>query len=46
MRTRHCLRKATLGCNSQEKLFLVDEKNLKYPLEFDCKNCEMAILAP
>ena len=46
MRTRHCLKKATLGCNSQEKLFLVDEKNLKYPLKFDCKNCEMVILAP
>ena len=46
MRTRHCLKKATSGCNSQEKLFLVDEKNLKYPLKFDCKNCEMVILAP
>lgn len=46
MRTRHCLRKATLGCENSKKLFLLDEKNLKYPLEFDCKNCEMVILAP
>ena len=46
MRTRHCLKRASLGCNSKEELFLVDEKGVKYPLCFDCKNCEMAILAP
>ena len=46
MRTRHCLRRALLGCKSQEELFLVDEKGAKYPLCFDCKNCEMVILAP
>lgn len=46
MRTKHCLRRATLGCKSSEELFLVDEKNLQYPLKFDCKNCEMVILAP
>ncbi len=46
MRTKHCLKRATLGCNNQEELFLVDEKGAKYPLHFDCKNCEMVILAP
>ena len=46
MRTRHCLKKASLGCKIQEELFLVDEKGIKYPLQFDCKNCEMVILAP
>ena len=46
MRTKHCLRRATLGCKNQDELFLVDEKNVKYPLKFDCKNCEMVILAP
>ena len=46
MRTRHCLKRASLGCSSQEELFLVDEKGVKYPLQFDCKNCEMVILAP
>lgn len=45
MRTRHCLKRASLGCSAQEELFLVDEKGVKYPLQFDCKNCEMVILA-
>ena len=46
MRTKHCLKRAALGCKSSEELFLVDEKNVKYPLKFDCENCEMVILAP
>ena len=46
MRTKHCLKRASVGCNSIQKLFLLDEKNVKYPLEFDCKNCEMAIMSP
>ena len=46
MRTRHCLKRATLGCNSNEELFLVDEKGIKFPLKFDCKNCEMVVLSP
>ena len=45
MRTKHCLKRAFLGCEAKEELFLVDEKNKKYPLEFDCKNCEMIILS-
>ena len=47
MRTKHCLKYA-LGLCSQPcgKLYLVDENNKKYPLKFDCKNCEMVILNP
>ncbi len=43
MRTKHCLKYAFDMCKSPEKLFLVDEKGVKYPLEFDCKNCEMVV---
>ena len=50
MRTKHCLKRAFLGCNSviekDNGLFLVDEYNVKFPLEFDCKNCEMIVLSP
>ncbi len=46
MRTKHCLKRAFLDCKSREELYLVDEKNVKYPLKFDCKNCEMVILSP
>ena len=46
MRTKHCLKRAFLNCKNNDKLYLVDEKNVKYPLVFDCKNCEMAILSP
>lgn len=43
MRTKHCIKYAFNMCKSPEKLFLADEKGIKYPLEFDCKNCEMII---
>lgn len=46
MRTKHCLKYAFDICQSPVKLFLEDEKGVKFPLEFDCKNCEMAILTP
>lgn len=46
MRTKHCLKRACLDCKYKDELFLVDEKGVKYPLLFDCKNCEMVILAP
>lgn len=51
MRCKHCIRRSLNLChknNPKEKgeLFLVDEKNKKYPIIFDCKNCEMAIIAP
>lgn len=44
MRTKHCLKFAFNMCQSPKKLFLIDEKGKKYPLKFDCKNCEMIIL--
>lgn len=43
MRTKHCLKYALNICKSPQKLFLIDEKGKKYPLKFDCKNCEMVI---
>ena len=46
MRTKHCLKRAFLNCQSNDKLYLVDEKGVKFPLQFDCKNCEMVILSP
>ena len=46
MRTKHCLKYAFDMCKSPKKLFLIDEKGQKYPLEFDCKNCEMVIKRP
>ena len=45
MRTKHCLKFAFNMCKSPKKLFLIDEKGKKYPLMFDCKNCEMVVLA-
>jgi hypothetical protein len=46
MRTKHCLKRALLNCKDSQELFLVDEKGVKYPLKFDCKNCEMVVLSP
>lgn len=46
MRTKHCIKWALEKCQSPETLLLVDEKGVKYPLFFDCPNCEMAILKP
>ncbi len=51
MRTKHCLRRAFGICckvskNDNEVLFLIDEKNKKLKLEFDCKNCEMIVKEP
>ena len=45
MRTKHCLKFAFNMCKSPKKLFLNDEKGKKYPVMFDCKNCEMVVLA-
>lgn len=44
MRTKHCLKYAFNMCKSSKKLFLIDEKGKKYPLNYDCKNCEMVLL--
>lgn len=45
MHTKHCLKFAFDMCKSPRKLFLIDEKGKKYPLKFDCKNCEMRIIS-
>ena len=45
MHTKHCLKFALDMCKSPKKLFLIDEKGKKYPLKFDCKNCEMYVLS-
>ncbi|MCI5824258.1 MAG: DUF3656 domain-containing protein, partial [Candidatus Gastranaerophilales bacterium] len=48
MRTKHCILCSLNLCKKQtkinEKYFLIDDKNKKYALEFDCKNCEMVVL--
>ena len=46
MRTKHCIKYALNICKTPDKLFLVDEKNVYYPLVFDCKKCEMAVMKP
>lgn len=46
MQTKHCLKYAFNLCKKPINLFLLDEKNKKYPLEFDCKNCMMKIYHP
>ena len=45
MRTKHCIKYALNMCKSSIKLYLQDEKGAKYPLKFDCKKCEMAVLS-
>ncbi len=46
MRCKHCLKKVFLGCSSKTNLYLTDKIKVKYPLEFDCKNCEMIVHSP
>ena len=50
MRSKHCLRYAVGICSKfkkyERKLYLVDEHGKKYPLSFDCKNCEMIVNNP
>ena len=46
MRTKHCLKRAFLGCRGEDELFLADDRGQKYPLIFDCKNCEMVVMSP
>lgn len=46
MRTKHCIKYALNMCKSPVNLILQDEKGVKYPLKFDCKNCEMTVLSP
>lgn len=49
MTTKHCLKYAFDMCNKDDaanadrNLFLIDEKGKRYPLKFNCKDCEMEI---
>ena len=43
MTTKHCLKFACGMCKKNINLYLVDEKNKKYPLKFNCNKCEMEI---
>ena len=46
MRCKHCLKFAAGLCQKPTgKLYLTDENGKKYPLKFDCKQCEMVILS-
>ena len=44
MRCKHCIKYALNMCKSPKNLFLKDENNKLYPLEFNCKNCEMSVM--
>lgn len=47
MTTKHCLKREFQLCAKDVgNLFLEDEFKNKYPLKFDCKNCQMEIYAP
>lgn len=43
MRSKHCLYRSFNMCKSNNNLYLIDEKGIKYSLIHDCKNCEMII---
>lgn len=43
MTTKHCLKYAFNLCKKPINLYLIDEKNQRYKLKFDCKNCQMQI---
>ncbi|MGN0019042.1 MAG: U32 family peptidase [Candidatus Gastranaerophilaceae bacterium] len=43
MTTKHCLKFAFNLCQKPIDLFLIDEKNQRYKLKFDCKDCQMQI---
>lgn len=43
MTTKHCLKYAFNLCKKTINLYLIDEKNQRYKLKFDCKNCQMQI---
>jgi putative protease len=43
MHSKYCIKGELDLCHIKQPLFLVDEKNKKYRLEFDCKTCRMTI---
>jgi putative protease len=46
MTCKYCIKHALNMCKVNLKLYLVDEKGIKYPLSFDCKNCKMYVMSP
>lgn len=44
MTCKHCLKYAFGMCKSTRKLLLIDEKDKRYELRFNCKACEMEII--
>lgn len=44
MTTKHCLKYAFNLCKSPKELYLIDEKNKRYELKFNCDKCEMEIV--
>lgn len=44
MTCKHCLKFAFDLCKSPKHLFLIDEKNKRYELKFNCDKCEMEII--
>lgn len=44
MTCKHCLKYSFDLCKSPKRLFLIDEKNKRYELKFDCNKCEMEII--
>lgn len=44
MTTKHCLKNAFGLCGTDKKLYLVDDRNKRYELKFDCDKCEMEII--
>ncbi|MBO5739438.1 U32 family peptidase [bacterium] len=45
MRCKHCIKYALNMCKNKAQLLLRDELGKTYPLNFDCKNCEMKIMS-
>ncbi len=45
MRCKHCIKYALNMCKSPQKLVLKDEYGKKFPLKFNCKDCEMSVLS-
>ncbi|MBR1680850.1 U32 family peptidase [bacterium] len=43
MTTKHCVKYAFNMCKKPVDLYLIDEKQQRYQLKFDCKNCQMQI---
>lgn len=43
MTCKHCLKYAFNICKSPKKLYLIDEKDKRYELKFNCDLCEMEI---